>query len=88
MSGAEQLARVLAGHFAQRPWDAMAKDRVDLRNRLRFGYDVNEATRDDCMVAAIDAIAVIEACGCLRCDERKAQNTMRQRRWREKKGEK
>ena len=50
------VARKAADHFGWRPFDVMAKDKADLRLKVReFPFDVNEATQADCLDFA-DAI--------------------------------
>jgi hypothetical protein len=54
------LARVLAGHFAARPWDEMAVNRVEARRLARHGFiDANEPNQDDCVEAVKGLLAVL-----------------------------
>ena len=55
----ERAARAISIHVAYRPWDEMAKDRSDLRAKIRDGYDVNEPTQSDCIDAAHEMLHAI-----------------------------
>ena len=64
----ESVAQELSKHFGARPWNEMAEGRADLRRRIvKDGYDINEATLDDCYEAA-DAILALLASPAARRD--------------------
>lgn len=50
-------AETLSGHFALRGWIDMARNRGDLRRKVRDNhFDPNEPTKDDCLEAFRDAL--------------------------------
>ena len=53
-----RIAQLLARHFAHRPWEEMAENRIDLRLKCRTlrNYDINEPTQDDCLDAADEIV--------------------------------
>lgn len=58
----ERVARAIAGQVAFRDWSQMAKNRADLRARIRDQFslfDANEPTRADCRDAAIEVLEVL-----------------------------
>lgn len=62
MTTEDDIARILAGHFASRPWLEMAEDKADLRKKVRkpwSEFDVNEATKEDCVHAAQDVLSAL-----------------------------
>ena len=66
----ESVAQELSKHFGARPWNEMAEGRADLLRRIvKDGYDINEATLDDCYEAA-DAILALQASPAARRDGR------------------
>lgn len=56
------LALLLSEHFGTRPILAMARDRSDLRSKIRDGggYDINEPTIDDLEEAARAILAYLK----------------------------
>ena len=57
LPGEDAIAEIIARYVGQHPFEEMAEDRRDLRDKVRThdGYDINEPTRSDCR----DAAAVI-----------------------------